>query len=1117
MDSKTLLSLLLIAPALAGVSGHAADAQDLARKFKPLPTVPEAELPKLSNELGPFRGVVTHEGLEGRTWVGFPMVENAASLDVDPRGRVFVTEANRFWLGVPDLRGANEMIRDDFKAATVADRLAIYEKFKSHFPENWFTAVADRVIRLEDKDGNGAPDARTLFSDHFKKAEDGLGFSVLAERDAVYFTCIPKLWRMTDANDDGKADEHEAIAGDFGVRVSFIGHDLHGIVRGPDGRLYFSVGDRSYDVKTAEGVLKGEGRGAVFRCESDGSGLERVADGLRNPQELGFDDHGNLFTFDNTGDIGDKARMVYVLEGTDSGWNMAHQSPHQYAKALDWGEFRPAKAVWVAERMYDVWNEAQPQWVYPPAAHVSNGPSGFTYLTGEAIPEDLRGRFLLTNYRGAAEGSDTLLVAVRGKGAGFEATEVKELVRGVAAADVAQGYDGRLFLADFGGGWSVNTNASVQVLTTKDAGLRKKGAEVAALAAKGLAGEDDASLETLLTHADRRIRQMAQFELVKRERREVLEKVARSGTNRLARLHAVWGLEQMKAVAVLLPLVGDAEEEVRANAARSLGNLRAREAVVALRGLLRDASPRVRSLAAVALGRCAEKADAETQAALYGANVEPVDVVLRHAIVSALDRIGTEAEAVARATAAAREQRLLAVLVLRRQGSARLEAFLNDADPQIRQEAMRAIYDTAAVDSPAGQALAAVNPSGLPEGVQRRVVAANYRQGQMKHARRLVELAGDETVAPAVREYALHGLERWTAAIETDPVLGHYRPQVVKERSLEGLKTELAGVLPGFLEQKHDVKLIALATRLANELGVTLNEATLRRQVGNATLAAELRVASLDSLMKLGKAEDDAIVRTLLTDKSPTVRAAALQQGFARKLDGLEAVALEEVKRGPLEAARAAIAGLPVEQVTGLWKGRAEGVRRELWLDLFLRLQTAAPDAVKDLAGLPQMLAEVGGDVKKGEAVFRNQGACLQCHLMNGEGGVQGPDLTTVAKRLSSEKILESLINPNAVIVEGYGMSSATLKDGTTVLGRLARETEQAYVMVGVDGKETTVKRADVASVTPPVSAMPPMAMALPLPDLRDLVSYLASRTRAAGGSGGKADHGESPEEKIAK
>ena len=245
-------SLVLALSVLVGVpEGGGADAEDLARKFKQLPTVPEDKLPEMSNKLGDFRGVIKHDGLSGNTWVTFPFIENAASLDVDPKGRVFVTEANRFWLGVPDLRGANEMVRDDFKTVTVEDRLAMYKKYASHFPEGWFTKVADRVIRLEDKDGNGAPDHRTLFSDDFKRPEDGIGFSVLAERDAVYFTCIPSLWKMTDKDDDGVADTQESISDGYGVRVSFIGHDLHGIIRGPDGMLYFSVGDRGYHVTDA--------------------------------------------------------------------------------------------------------------------------------------------------------------------------------------------------------------------------------------------------------------------------------------------------------------------------------------------------------------------------------------------------------------------------------------------------------------------------------------------------------------------------------------------------------------------------------------------------------------------------------------------------------------------------------------------------------------------------------------------------------------------------------------------------------------------------------------------------------------------------------------------------
>ena len=638
---KTLPIVALVLYTALTAIGLGADAQDLARKFKQLPTVAESDLPEMSNELGPFRGVIHHEGLTGHTWASFPFFENAASLDVDPKGRVFVTEANRFWLGVPDLRGANEMIRDDFQAVTVADRLTMYEKFASHFPEGWFEKVADRIVRLEDRDGNGAPDHRTLFSDHFKKAEDGIGFSVLAESDAVYFTCIPSVWKMTDADDDGQADTHESIADGFGVRVSFIGHDLHGITRGPDGMLYFSVGDRGYYVTDANGKdHPGSGRGAVFRCESDGSGLEVYAMGLRNPQELAFDDYGNLFTFDNTGDIGDKARMVYVLENSDSGWDMSHQSPHHYAKILDWGEFRPPKAVWVEEKMFDMWNETQPQWVYPPASHVADGPSGVTYLSGESVPEDLRNNFLLTNYRGDIGRSNTLAIAYEPKGAGYAATEVRDLVTGLAAADVEFGNDGRIFFADFGGGWSVNTNASVQVLEPKDEAMRKVGAEVA----KILAEPDELSIRHL-SHPDIRVRLAAQHHeaATQPDKQAFWFRFTDEKATLFERLHSLWGMaeiarEEKQRGSVHwedhLSLFEEGLEvgqhpEIMANTARVLGDLRWKGAREPLMWVLEDEDPtlRVRSLAAIALGRICEPGDAEVIDALYSANVAETDVV----------------------------------------------------------------------------------------------------------------------------------------------------------------------------------------------------------------------------------------------------------------------------------------------------------------------------------------------------------------------------------------------------------------------------------------------------------------------------------------------------------
>lgn len=1136
--------LLLIAAAFALGPATVASAltpEELEQRFKQLPTVPEAEMPPLPNQSTSFRGLLEHDGLEGYTWVTFPFVENPGSFGFDPSGALYVAEANRFWLGVPDLRGANELIRDDFQAVTVEDRLALYEKFKDRFPEGWFSRVADRIIRLEDRDGNGAADHRTVFSDRFKEPLDGIGFSVLADDGSVYFTCIPHVWKLTDTDGDGIADEETAISSGYGVRVSFIGHDLHGIVRGPDGRLYFSVGDRGYHVTDANGVTHpGSGRGAIFRCESDGSGLEVFCEGLRNPQELAFDNYGNLFTFDNTGDIGDLARMVYALEGTDSGWDMAHQSAHHYATHLDWGGFRPEKSMWVEERMFDTWNDEQPQWVYPPASHVARGPSGVTWLTGESLPENLREKFLLANYRGPSENCTILLIGIEPSGAGYTANSEEILVKGIGASDVEQGYDGKIYFCDFGGGWSVNENGSIQVAQSKNAEEQAAGEAVATLFREGFADRSSGDLVSFLSHADRRVRQAAQFALVDKEQEglDALLQVARTEGEIFPRLHAIWGLGQLgrRNVPVnrnLLELLSDPELEVRANAARVLGDLRCPDAKESLvETLASDDSIRVRSLAAIALGRITLRGDAGATEALFSAAVANeqtgTDVVLRHAILTALDHVATTEAASSRASSESVEERLLALLSLRRRGAPEIANFLHDADPLIAREAVRAIYDTDAVDSPAGDLLAQLGSEtvSFPASVQRRVVAANYRRGSDQNARQLVALAGETGLAHPVRKAALIGLKEWETAVDTDPVHGTYRPIARDEkRTLAGLAEVIAEELRIFLTEPHDPELITLGVELATSTGIELDPQTLLAQVNNRDLPSSLRAAVLDSLAKSGAESAASVVSELWSDEAPVVRAAALNQGFALELDGVSEAAKKAVTEDELIVARAGLEGLASTDpghVAALWQDRESKLRKGLWLDAYLLLSAAgnaevAAYAAADPNNVYQLSLE-GGDPAAGDIVFRNQGACLQCHKVENDGGVQGPALTNVGKRLDRSKILEAVVNPGAEITKGYGMTTVTLKDGNTVVGRLSNEAKDHIVVVGLDNQPTRVERDVIKEIAPPVSAMPPVAMALPPKDLRNLVSYLAGlkgRGKGNDSSHGEESHGDG--EKVAK
>jgi quinoprotein glucose dehydrogenase len=170
----------------------------------------------------------------------------------------------------------------------------------------------------------------------------------------------------------------------------------------------------------------------------------------------------------------------------------------------------------------------------------------------------------------------------------------------------------------------------------------------------------------------------------------------------------------------------------------------------------------------------------------------------------------------------------------------------------------------------------------------------------------------------------------------------------------------------------------------------------------------------------------------------------------------------------------------------------------------------AAPDNVFNLS-------EYGGDPVHGEQIYLNQGGCRQCHMIDKEGGLQGPDLTDVAARLNRRQILTSIYNPGLEISPGYGTAVATLKDKTTLMGRIAKENEKEVTIIAPDGKESVVKRDKIETITPPISAMPPLGATMVPNDLRDLVAYIGQLTGKGKKGKDKVSHGDSEDEEIVK
>ena len=133
----------------------------------------------------------------------------------------------------------------------------------------------------------------------------------------------------------------------------------------------------------------------------------------------------------------------------------------------------------------------------------------------------------------------------------------------------------------------------------------------------------------------------------------------------------------------------------------------------------------------------------------------------------------------------------------------------------------------------------------------------------------------------------------------------------------------------------------------------------------------------------------------------------------------------------------------------------------------------------------------------KGEQHFQAL-TCSACHVMNGEGGNVGPDLTQAGTRFSSRDMLYAMIFPSNDITDQYGATLYTLNDGSTLIGRTLRTTDETiYIATNPYNlaQETEIASADVASSEPsPVSLMPAgLINRLNEEELRDLMAYLTS------------------------
>ncbi|MEX1042980.1 MAG: PVC-type heme-binding CxxCH protein [Pirellulaceae bacterium] len=1080
----------------------------MAEDDRPRPEEPSVA-PASSEGEDAIGGFTLPEGFTMSLFAAEPLVANPVAFCFDDKGRLFVAETFRQGQGVEDNRNHNYWLEDDIAAETVEDRRAYILK---HHPEaeKSYTQHDDRIRLIEDRDGDGQADHAQVFSDRFNDIVDGTGAGVLYHKGDLFYTNIPHLWRLRDTTGDGVADQRDSLHQGYGVKFAFRGHDLHGPVMGPDGKLYYSIGDRGYNVTNEGTTHKDVYSGAVFRCNPDGTDLEVVYTGLRNPQELAFDDYGNLFTCDNNSDSGDQCRWTLLVHGGTSGWRMTYQY------LSDRGPFN-------REKLWHEYHPGQAAYINPPIKNISDGPSGLVHYPGTGLGEAYKGTFFLCDFRGGPANSGVRSFRMSPKGATFELVDSEQFLWQMLATDIDFGADGAMYIADWVDGWTGLNKGRIYRLQSDEHGESELVKEVQTLLAADFTEKQPADLATLLSHADRRVRMKAQFELAERKELSALEKVAQdSAADQLARLHAIWGIGQIAAsepahrerinTTTLLhnQLVKDQDPEVRANAAKVLGD---HKVIYGLPDLLEDENARVRYHALIALGKCGPHGDTNQLIAkvvdILVANADQ-DPVLRHGAIMALAGTRNLQALADLAEHASASVRIGAVVALRRLESPSLVRYLNDGDELVVLEAARAIYDLP-IAAALPQLAAKIEGGWKEDALLRRVLNANFQLGDKDNAEALARFAARADMPLERRMEAMEMLASWNQPGNLDLLLNSYRPKPEREASVA--KDALALALPKLLTAADEIR--NRSASLAAELGIEEIAPVLVGLVEDKDQSGQTRADALTALVRVQQDAQEMVTAAIASD-APLLRATARhilaektpEQAAAELAKGVAAENLVERQKAFGTIAKFKPPGSEALVRESMAQLQAGSLPQDTWLDAltaaeaFSEHEEIAPllTGYRESLDADDPLAEYlpsleGGNAPAGRRVFfeKTEVSCVRCHRAMGTGGRVGPELDKIGQDKDRKFLLQSIVLPNAEISKGFESILVLTLDGQTLSGVVKEETDEAISLVTAEGQLITIPQDDIDDRRSAKSPMPEdIYKQLNRHELRDLVQFLS-------------------------